>query len=123
MPGGHIRGLRMSLNYDFELLESIDRAVYVLGKKKLRSDDYEILSIYSGDEGAAIEGLKVWSANKGSYFDRKSREWRPRTDFAMINGHAVIDIIHVYEDKEAEVQRERFVKQRKQRTQRKGGFY
>ncbi len=71
MPGGHIRGLRMSMNYDFELLESIDRAVYVLGKKKLRSDDYEILSIYSRDEGAAIEGLKIWSANKGSYFDRK----------------------------------------------------
>ena len=49
----------MSMNYDFELLESIDRAVYVLEKKKLRSDDYEILSIYSGDEGAAIEGFDM----------------------------------------------------------------
>jgi hypothetical protein len=35
----------------------------------------------------------------------------------------VVNIIYVYEDKEAEVQRERFVKQRKERIQRKGGFY
>lgn len=113
----------MSMNYDFELLESIDRAVYVLGKKKLRSDDYEILSIYSGDEDAAIEGLKVWSANKGSYFDKLSKRWMPRTDFAMIDGHAVVDIIHVYANREAENQREKFVQRKKNRMHRNGGFY
>lgn len=108
----------MSMNYDFELLESIDRAVYVLGKKKLRSDDYEILSIYSGDEDAAIEGLRTWSANKGSYFDRLSKRWMPRTDFAMIDGHAIVDIIHVYANREAEIQREKFIESKKRKQGR-----
>ena len=109
----------MSMNYDFELLRSIDMAAYAIGKKKLRSDDYEILSLYSGDEEAAIEGLKIWTANKGSYFDRRLMEWRPRTDLTIINGHAVVDLTYLHENPAERIAREKYVENKRRSSMRR----
>jgi hypothetical protein len=109
----------MSMNYDFELLRSIDMAAYAIGKKKLRSDDYEILSLYSGDEEAAIEGLKIWTANKGSYFDRRLMEWRPRTDLTIINGHAVVDLTYLHENPAERIRREKYVENKRRSSMRR----
>ena len=113
----------MSLNYDFQLMQSIDMAAYTanytFGKKKLRSDDYEILSIYSGDERAAIEGLRIWSANKGSYFDRRLMEWRPRTDLTMIDGHAVVDITYLHENPAERIAREKYIENKRRKLLRR----
>ena len=109
----------MSMNNDFELLRSIDMAAYAIGKKKLRSDDYEILSLYSGDEEAAIEGLKIWTANKGSYFDRRLMEWRPRTDLTIINGHAVVDLTYLHENPAERIRREKYVENKRRSSMRR----
>ena len=109
----------MSMNYDFQLMRSIDMAAYAIGKKKLRSDDYEILSIYSGNEEAAIEGLKIWTANKGSYFDRRLMEWRPRTDLTIINGHAVVDLTYLHENPAERIAREKYVENKKRKAHRR----
>ena len=109
----------MSMNYDFQLMRSIDMAAYAIGKKKLRSDDYEIISLYSGDEGAAIEGLKIWTANKGSYFDRRLMEWRPRTDLTIINGHAVVDLTYLHENPAERIAREKYVENKRRSSMRR----
>ena len=113
----------MSMNYDLQLQRSIDILAARYSMKELRSDDPYILEIYSHDEEAAIEALRIYSERKGRYFDKQRNRLMPRCEFLMIEGHAVVDLIHVFENKEEEIQKEKFVNQRKQRTQRKGGFY
>ena len=105
----------MSTNCDLKLQESIDRLVYMMRKKFLRSDDYEILSLYSGDEEAAIEGLRAYADRKREYFDRRNRVMMPRCEFSMIDGHGVVDIIHVWDDSSARIQKEKFVMNRRPR--------
>ena len=113
----------MSLNYNVDLQRSIDFLVQKFSMKEIRSDDPYLLQLYSGDEEAAVQGLRTYVQRKGQYFDRQRYRMMPRCELIMIDGHAVVDLIHVFPDKVAETQREKFVKSRKKRMNRNGGFY
>jgi len=41
----------------------------------------------------------------------------------MIEGHAVVDLIHVIPDPAKEIEREKFVESKKRRMNRNRGFY
>ena len=105
----------MSLKYDMELQVSLDRIVYSLHKRVLRSDDYEVLALYSGDENAAIEGLRTYVERKGMYFDPQRKRMMPKAEFLMQGEHAVADLIF-QEDKPGRIQREKFIERRKRRA-------
>ena len=113
----------MSMNYDIDLQRGIDFLVTKYGLREIRSNDEYILSLYSGDEEAAIEGLRIYSERKGEYYDKQRKTKMPKCEFLIIDGHAVVDLIHVYANREAEVQREKFVQRKKNRMHRNGGFY
>ena len=108
----------MSLNYDLDLQRSIDFLVQKFSMEEIRSDDPYLLQLYSGDEEAAIEGLKIWTANKGSYFDRRLMEWRPRTDLTIINGHAVVDLTYLHENPAERIAREKYVENKRRSMRR-----
>lgn len=113
----------MSMNYDLDLQRGIDLLVLRYGMTEARSDDEYMLQLFSGDEGAAIEGLRIYAERKGEYFDKQRKKPMARCEFRMIDGHAVVDLIHVYDNKEAQLQREKFVEHKKNRMHRNGGFY
>ena len=102
----------MSLKYDMELQVSLDRMIYALGKRVLRSDDYEVLSLYSGDEDAAIEGLRTYVARKGTYFDPQRKRMMPKAEFLIEGEHAVVDLIY-QEDKQERILREKFIEEKR----------
>ena len=104
----------MSLHYDMELHVSLDRIVYSLHKRVLRSDDYEVLSLYSGDESAAIEGLRTYVGRKGEYFDPQRKRMMPKAEFLMQGEHGVVDLIF-RDGKKEKILREKFIERRKRR--------
>lgn len=111
----------MSMNYDLQLQRSIDILVTRYSMKELRSDDPYILEIYSHDEEAAIEALRIYSERKGKYFDKQRNRLMPRCEFLMIEGHAVVDLIHVLPDPAKEIEREKYV-ENKRRSSMRGHF-
>ena len=108
----------MSMNYDLQLQRSIDILVTRYSMKELRSDDPYILEIYSHDEDAAIEALRIYSERKGKYFDKQRNRLMPRCEFLMIEGHAVVDLIHVLPDPAKEIEREKYI-ENKNRSMRR----
>jgi hypothetical protein len=105
----------MSMNYDLQLQRSIDILAARYSMKELRSDDPYILEIYSHDEEAAIEALRIYSERKGKYFDKQRNRLMPRCEFLMIEGHAVVDLIHVIPDPAKEIEREKYVENKRRR--------
>ena len=108
----------MSINYDLQLQRSIDILAAMYSMKELRSDDPYILEIYSHDEDAAIEALRIYSERKGKYFDKQRNRLMPRCEFLMIEGHAVVDLIHVLPDPAKEIEREKYI-ENKNRSMRR----
>ncbi|MCL5665478.1 MAG: hypothetical protein M1315_01420 [Candidatus Thermoplasmatota archaeon] len=109
----------MSLNYDLDLQRSIDFLVQKFSMEEIRSDDPYLLQLYSGDEGAAIQGLRAYTERKGNYFDSSRKKMMPRCEFVELeNGHAVVDLIHVFPDRGAAIQRERYIMNRKPKLRR-----
>ena len=108
----------MSMNYDLQLQRSIDILVTRYSMKELRSDDPYILEIYSHDEEAAIEALRIYSERKGKYFDKQRNRLMPRCEFLMIEGHAVVDLIHVIPDPAKEIEREKYVENKRRSMRR-----
>ena len=108
----------MSMNYDLQLQRSIDILAARYSMKELRSDDPYILGIYSHDEEAAIEALRIYSERKGKYFDKQRNRLMPRCEFLMINGHAVVDLIHVIPDPAKEIEREKYVENKRRSMRR-----
>ena len=108
----------MSMNYDIDLQRGIDFLVTKYGLREIRSNDEYILSLYSGDEEAAIEGLRIYSERKGKYFDKQRNRLMPRCEFLMIEGHAVVDLIHVIPDPAKEIEREKYVENKRRSMRR-----
>ncbi|WMT49370.1 MAG: hypothetical protein RE472_00020 [Thermoplasmatales archaeon] len=108
----------MSMNYDLQLQRSIDILAARYSMKELRSDDPYILEIYSHDEEAAIEALRIYSERKGKYFDKQRNRLMPRCEFLMIEGHAVVDLIHVIPDPAKEIEREKYVENKRRSMRR-----
>ena len=108
----------MSMNYDLQLQRSIDILAARYSMKELRSDDPYILGIYSHDEEAAIEALRIYSERKGKYFDKQRNRLMPRCEFLMIEGHAVVDLIHVIPDPAKEIEREKYVENKRRSMRR-----
>jgi hypothetical protein len=108
----------MSMNYDLQLQRSIDILAARYSMKELRSDDPYILEIYSHDEEAAIEALRIYSERKGKYFDKQRNRRMPRCEFLMIEGHAVVDLIHVIPDPAKEIEREKYVENKRRSMRR-----
>ena len=108
----------MSMNYDLQLQRSIGILAARYSMKELRSDDPYILEIYSHDEEAAIEALRIYSERKGKYFDKQRNRLMPRCEFLMIEGHAVVDLIHVIPDPAKEIEREKYVENKRRSMRR-----
>ena len=66
----------------------------------------------------SIEPYGLW---KGKYFDKQRNRLMPRCEFLMIEGHAVVDLIHVLPDPAKEIEREKYV-ENKRRSSMRGHF-
>jgi hypothetical protein len=108
----------MSTNYDMELQRALDLLVYTQQKKVLRSDDYEVLSLYSGDEPNAIEGLRTFCERHASYYDPITRKMRAGCDILEESGHLIVDIIHIFPNPEERIQREKYIEQHRRNDRR-----
>ena len=109
----------MSMNYDLQLQRSIDILVTRYSMKELRSDDPYILEIYSHDEEAAIEALRIYSERKGKYFDKQRNRLMPRCEFLMIEGHAVVDITYLHENPAERIAREKYIENKRRKLLRR----
>ncbi|WMT49938.1 MAG: hypothetical protein RE472_02960 [Thermoplasmatales archaeon] len=83
----------MSMNYDLQLQRSIDILAARYSMKELRSDDPYI-------------------------FDKQRNRLMPRCEFLMIEGHAVVDLIHVIPDPAKEIEREKYVENKRRSMRR-----